>query len=60
MRTIMSKAQQNSKPVLTTPKDASRVQAAAARSAGGKVVKGSHAPRMQAAAAKNYGKSGSK
>jgi hypothetical protein len=58
---IMSKAQHNQKPApSTTPRDASRVQAAVARSSGGSVAKGSYVGRMQAAAARNHGKSGSK
>ena len=57
----MSKASTSSKPApSTTPQVASRVQAASARANGGKVASGSHASRMQAAAARNFGKSGSK
>lgn len=58
---IMNKAKHLQKPTsLTTPRDASRVQAAVSRSSGGAVAKGSHVGRLQAAATKNYGKSGSK
>lgn len=58
---IMSKAQHNQKSVaLTTPSAASRVQAAVARSPGGSVAKGSYVGCLQAAAARNYGKSGAK
>jgi hypothetical protein len=57
----MNKAQHNPKPAaLTTPRDASRVQSAIAKSTGGIVARGSQAGRMQAAAAKNFGKSGAK
>lgn len=44
----------------TTPRSASRVQAAVARSSGGSVPKGSYVGRMQAAGARNHGKSGAK
>lgn len=58
---IMTKAQHIQKPsTLTTTRSASRVQAAVARSTGGSVPKGSHVGRLQAAAAKNSGKSGAK
>lgn len=57
----MSKANTNPKTTqLTTPRDASRVQAASAKANGGKVASGSQASRMQAAAARNFGKSGGK
>jgi len=56
----MKKASINEKPASTTPRAASRVQSAEARSSGGTVVKGGHAGRMQAAAARNHGKSGAK
>jgi len=48
------------KTQLTTPRDASRVQAASAKTNGGEVARGSQASRMQAAAARNFGKSGGK
>ncbi len=44
----------------TTPADASRAQSAVARENGGQVPKGSYVGRLQGAAAKNFGKSGSK
>lgn len=44
----------------TTPAAASRVQGAVAKGNGGTVPKGSYAARMQGAAARNFGKSGSK
>lgn len=44
----------------TTPQAAARVQAAYARAHGGKVPSGGQVARMQAAAARNFGKSGSK
>jgi hypothetical protein len=47
-------------PTLTTPKAASRVQAADARTSGGGIAKGSRTARMQAAATKNFGKPGAK
>lgn len=47
-------------PTLTTPKAASRVQRATALSNGGLVKSDSVASRMQRAAVKNFGKSGSK
>lgn len=57
----MSKVQHNEKPApSTTPRDASRVQSAVARSSGGTVAKDSHFGRMQAAAARNFGKSGAR
>lgn len=57
----MSKANTSPKSTtLTTPRDASRVQAASAKAGGGKVASGSQASRMQAAAARNFGKSGAK
>jgi hypothetical protein len=58
---IMSKAEHNQKRASTiTPRVASRVQAAVARSSGGSVAKGSYVGRIQAAAARNHGKSGAK
>ena len=57
----MSKSNTSPKaPLLTTPRDASRVQAASAKANGGKVASGSQASRMQTAAARNFGKSGGK
>lgn len=48
------------RPTLTTPADASRVQGAVARTTGGVIPPSSHARRLQSAAARNFGKSGSK
>lgn len=58
----MSKSGKNGvKPVsLTTPTAASRVQKAVALRTGGNVPEGSVVGRMQRAAVRNYGKSGSK
>lgn len=47
-------------PSPTMPKAASRVQGATARTIGGVVNSGSVVSRMQRAAEKNFGKSGSK
>lgn len=44
----------------TTPSVASRVQGTVARTHGGAVPQGSYVGRFQAAAARNFGKSGSK
>lgn len=44
----------------TTPKAASRVQSAYARTHGGTTPSGGQVARMQAAAARNFGKSGAK
>lgn len=44
----------------TTPSAASRVQGAVARANGGAVPQGSYVGRLQGAAARNFGKSGSK
>lgn len=45
---------------LTTPKAASRVQAAVAVATGGSVAKGAYVGRLQGAAAGHFGKSGEK
>lgn len=44
----------------TTPKAASRVQSAFARTHGGTTPSGGQVARMQSAAARNFGKSGAK
>lgn len=45
---------------LTTPTDASRAQGAVARENNGAIPLNSHVRRLQSAAARNFGKSGSK
>lgn len=45
---------------LTTPEDASRSQSAVARENKGVIPANSHVRRLQSAAARNFGKSGSK
>jgi hypothetical protein len=59
--TIMSKASSGSKSrsIPSTPTAASRVQGAVARTTGS-VPAGSYVGRIQGAAARNFGKSGSK
>ena len=57
----MSKSKSGrSRSTPTTPAVASYVQSVVAKGNGGQVTKGSHVPRMQAAAARNFGKSGEK
>lgn len=57
----MSKSKGKSSTIKpTSPADASRVQGAVASKHGGQVPKGSYVGRLQGAAAKNFGKSGSK
>jgi hypothetical protein len=48
------------RPTLTTPSDASRAQSTVARTNGGVIPPTSHVRRLQSAAARNFGKSGSK
>jgi len=56
----MSKPSNNKgRTTLTSPTAASRAQKAVARTHGGEVPKGNYTGRLQAAAARNFGKSGS-
>lgn len=57
----MSKSgNKNNHSALTTPSAASRAQKAVALANGGATPKGSYVGRLQKAAARNFGKSGSK
>lgn len=57
----MSKSGNNQgRTTQTTPSAASRTQGAVARTHGGAVPKGSYVGRLQAAAARNFGKPGGK
>lgn len=60
MSTKSVKAVKVAKGNLTTQKDASRMQSAVASTNGGGVPKGSYVARVQAAAARNVTKTGSK
>lgn len=57
----MSKSGNNQgRTTQTTPSAASRTQGSVARTQGGAVPKGNYVGRLQAAVARNFGKSGSK